>query len=151
MDRVFDDSERMILMKTWLTSRNGALILSFAALLTLLARSYYDTRFILTEEFSPLMPGMDTIWIFAFTAIVGINMAFLLAAAVNGDRGAWIGLLVFNLLTGLGAGAGSLLAYTSNTLEFVIFTASLAIGILAAVAVVPQLSKRKADFLGMAG
>ena len=134
-------------MKTWLTSRNGALVLSFIALLSLLARSYYDTRFILTNEYSPLMPGMDTIWIFGFTAFVGLNLAFLLAAAANSSRGAWVGLFAFNLLTGLGSGVGSLLVFTSNSLELVIFTASLITGILAAVSVGLQLRKRKADVL----
>jgi hypothetical protein len=138
-------------MKTWLTSRNGALVLSLIALLSLLARSYYDIRFILTEEYSPLMPGMDTIWIFGFTAFVGLNLAFLLAAAANGSRGAWMGLFAFNLLTGLGGGAGSLLAFTSNTLELVIFTASLVTGLLAAMSVGPQLMKGKAEVPETAG
>lgn len=125
-------------MKTWFTSRNGALILSLIALLTLLARSYYDTRFILVEEYSSLAPGMDTWWIIGFTAIVGSNMAILLAATSD-RRGAWIALMVYNLLTGLGWGAASLIAFTSNTLELVIFTTSLIAGILSAVAVGFQL------------
>jgi hypothetical protein len=127
-------------MNNWFTSRKGALTLSLIALLTLLARSYYDTRFILVEEFSPLAPGIDTWWIIAYTAIVGGNMAILLAASSNG-RGAWIALLVYNLVTGLGSGAGSLVAYTSNTLELVIFTASLITGVPAALSVGFQLRR----------
>jgi hypothetical protein len=121
-------------MNNWLTSRQGAITLSLLALLSLLARSYYDTRYILTEEFSPLAPWMDTSWIFFFTVIVGANMAVLLAA--TGDRrGAWIALFIFNLVTGLGLGAASLWAYTSNTLELVVFIASLITGLVAALAV----------------
>jgi hypothetical protein len=138
-------------MKSWLTSRNGALVMSLIALLSLLARSYYDVRFILTEEFSPLMPGMDTLWIFGFTAFVGLNIAFLLAATANGSRGAWIGLFAYNLLTGLGGGLGSLLVFTSNTLELVIFTASLVAGSLAVVSVGSRLLKRVAEVPGTAG
>jgi hypothetical protein len=122
-------------MNNWFTSRNGGITFSFLALLSLLARSYYDTRFILTEEYSPLAPGMDSIWIFVFTVFVGANIAVLLWAATTNRRGAWIALLAFNLLTGLGWGAASLLVFTSNTLELVIFTASLITGILAAIAV----------------
>jgi hypothetical protein len=138
-------------MKTWLTSRNRALVLSFIALLSLLARSYYDVRFILTEEYSPLMPGMDALWIFGFTVIIGLNIAFLLAAAANGSRGAWIGLFAYNLLTGLGGGLGSLLVFTSNTLELIIFTTSLLTGILAAVSVGSRLLKRMAEAPGATG
>jgi hypothetical protein len=128
-------------MNNWFTSRQGALTLSLIALLTLLARSYYDMRFILTEEFSPLAPGtkppalgMDTWWIIGFTIIVGSNMAVLLAAT-GGGRGSWIALMVYNLITGLGSGAASLVVYTSNTLELVIFTVCLIAGVLAALSV----------------
>ncbi|MEJ2265510.1 MAG: hypothetical protein P8X95_18875 [Anaerolineales bacterium] len=127
-------------MNTWFTSRKGALTLSLIALLTLLARSYYDTRFILTEEFSPLAPGMDTWGIIGYTAIVGGNIAILLAATGN-SRAAWIALLVYNLFTGLGMGAGSLVVYLSNTLELVIFTASLITGVPAALSVGFQLRR----------
>jgi hypothetical protein len=151
MGCVFDDTQRNKPMKTWLTSRNGALVLSFTALLSLLARSYYDVRFILTEEYSQLIPGMDTLWIFGFTAFVGLNIAFLLAAAANGSRGAWIGLFAYNLLTGLGGGLGSLLVFTSNTLELVIFTASLVTGILAAVSVGSRLPEKMAEVPWTAG
>jgi hypothetical protein len=44
-------------------------------------------------------------------------------------------LLVYNLVIGLGFGAASLVAYTNNTLELVIFTASLIAGVFAAIAV----------------
>lgn len=137
-------------MKIWLTSRNGALVLSFTALLSLLARSYYDVRFILTEEYSPLMPEMDTLWIIGLTVFIGLNVAFLLVATANGNRGAWIGLFAFNLLTGLGSGAGSLLVFTSNTLELVLFLTCLFTGSLAAVSVGTRLLKRKTEAPGTA-
>lgn len=121
-------------MKSWFASRNIALALSLLALLSLLARSYYDTRFILVEEFSPLMPGMDILWILGYTVIVGGYMTLLLASTSN-RQGVWIALFTFNLVIGLGFGAASLLAYTNNLLEFVIFTTSLITGLLAALAV----------------
>ncbi len=125
-------------MTTWFTSRNGALTLSFIAMLSLLARSYYDVRYILVEEYSQLMAGMDILWIVALTAIVGGNMAALMAA--TGDRrGGWVAVFVYNLITGLGWGAASLVAFLSNSLELVIFTASLVTGVLAAAAVGSRL------------
>lgn len=125
-------------MTTWFYSRKGALTLSMIALLSLLARSYYDTRYILVEEFSPLVPGMDTLWILAFTVIVGGNMVVLLAAAGN-LRGAWIALLIYNLIIGLGFGAGYLSAATINPLALIIITTNLIAGVLAAGAVVLRL------------
>ncbi|MDT8307817.1 MAG: hypothetical protein RRC07_17920 [Anaerolineae bacterium] len=127
-------------MMNWIRSSRGALALSFAALLSLLARSYYDIRYILTEEYSQLSPQMDVLWFLGFTAIVGANVAALLAAG-DDRRGGWIALLAFNLAIGLGCGIGSLLAFTSSVLELLIFTASLITGILAAVAVGLQLRK----------
>lgn len=137
-------------MKTWFTSQNGAITLSSFALFSLLARSYYDTRFILVEEYSPLAPGMDTLWIFGFTAILGANIALLLAATRAG-RGVWKALFAFNAAIGLGCGAASLLAFTSSTLELVLFTASLITGILAAVSVGFQLRMRNLDLRRSAG
>jgi hypothetical protein len=129
-------------MTTWFSSRKGAITLSLIALISLLARSYYDIRYILVEEFSSLAPGMDVLWIVSFTVIVGGNMAVLLAATGN-SRGAWIGLLVYNLVIGLGSGAASLVAFTSNNFELVIFTASLIAGVLAAIAVGLQLRRER--------
>lgn len=125
-------------MTTWFSSRKGAITLSVIALLSLLARSYYDTRYILVEEYSPLVPGMDTLWIIGFTVIVGSNVVVLLAAVGNSRR-AWIALLIYNLLIGLGFGAAYLSAAMNNPLAFVIITSNLIAGILAAVAVVFQL------------
>lgn len=127
-------------MTTRFSSRKGAISLSTMALLSLLARSYYDTRFILVEEYSPLVPRMDTLWILGFTFIVGGNMVVLLAAAGNSQR-AWIALLVYNLLIGLGFGAAYLSAATNDPLALFIITANLIVGVLAAVAVVFQLRK----------
>lgn len=121
-------------MTSWLTSGKGVLTLSLIALLTLLARSYYDTRYILVNEYSSMAPSMDSLWILGFTVIVGGNVAVLLAATGN-SRAALYGLLVYNLVIGLGFGAASLVAFTSNGLELVIFTASLIAGVLAAVLV----------------
>lgn len=128
-------------MTTWFSSRKGALTLSAIALLSLLARSYYDTRFILVEEYSPLIPGMDALWILGFTAIVGGNMLVLLAATGNKIRRAWIELLVYNLVIGLGFGAAYLLAVKDDALGLIIITTNLVVGVLAALAVVLRLRK----------
>jgi hypothetical protein len=131
-------------MTIWISSRKGAITLSLIALLSLLARSYYDTRFILVEEFSSFIPGMDTLWIIIFTVIVGGNMIVLLAAAGNSRR-AWIALLVYNLLIGLGFGAGYLSAAAKDPLTFIILTSNLIAGVLAALAVGLQLRVRSAE------
>lgn len=128
-------------MTTWFSSRKGALTLSAIALLSLLARSYYDTRFILVEEFSPLIPGMDALWILGFTAIVGGNIVVILAATGSNIRRAWIALLVYNLVIGLGFGAAYLLAVTDDALGLIIITTNLVVGVLAALAVVLRLRK----------
>lgn len=128
-------------MTIWFSSRKGALTLSAIALLSLLARSYYDTRFILVEEFSPLIPGMDALWILGFTAIVGGNIVVILAATGSNIRRAWIALLVYNLVIGLGFGAAYLLAVTDDALGLIIITTNLVVGVLAALAVVLRLRK----------
>lgn len=125
-------------MTIWFRSGKGAITLSLIALLSLLARSYYDTRYILVEEFSSLISGMDTLWIIIFTVIVGGNIVVLLAAAGNSRR-AWFALLFYNLLIGLGFGAAYLSAATNDPLLFVIITANLVAGVLAAVAVAFRL------------
>jgi hypothetical protein len=142
--RLFDGSERGVIVVTWLNSRRGALTLSFFACLSLLARSYYDIRYILVDEFSQLAPQMDVLWFLAFTAIIGGNIAALLVATEN-RRGGWIALMIFNLIIGLGSGAASLVAYTSNTLELVIFTANLITGTLATYAVGWRLRELRAE------
>ena len=124
-------------MKTWFTSPKGALTLSLIAMLSLLARSFFDTRFVLVGDYSRLAPGMDTLWIIVSTAIVGGNIVALLAAAGN-RQGAWIALLVYNLFTAA-IGAAYLHEAINNTFPLVIYSANLVTGALAAVAVGVQL------------
>lgn len=136
-------------MKAWYSSPNGAIRLSLVALLTLLVRSYLDTRYILVEDFASLGRGFVALWILAYTAMIGGWMWALLAA--TGDRrGAWITLLAFGLLTGLGFGAASLLVFANFTVEFVLFGASLVAGALASAAVGLQL-RRVSPRLGAKG
>jgi uncharacterized YccA/Bax inhibitor family protein len=105
-----------------------------------LGRSYFDTRYILVEDFGSLGTGFVALWILGYTAIIGGWMWALLAA--TSDRpGAWITLLGFALLTGLGFGAASLLAFANFAAEFVLFGASLVAGALASVAVGLQLQR----------
>lgn len=65
----------------------------------------------------------------------------LVRAAAGGGRGAWIALFVYVLLTGLGFGTASLLAFANFAAGFV-FWFSLVAGVLAAVAVGFQLKER---------
>jgi hypothetical protein len=110
----------------------------------MLFRAFYDIRYILVEEFTGLMPGMDMYWFIGFMLIVGGHMASLLAAASWDSRAGWVGTVIFGLLNGLVFGAASLVAYTSNTLEVISFTASLITGLLAAVASWPQIRAKEA-------
>ncbi len=128
-------------MNNWFTSRRGALALSLLSFLALLARGLYDARFILGEEFSPMMPGIDGWWILVSTLLVGGNVVALLAAAA-GRRGGWVATLVYNLFTGFLLGAASLLVFLSSTLEFVIFSFGMVAGLAAAWSVGLQLRRQ---------
>jgi uncharacterized YccA/Bax inhibitor family protein len=127
-------------MKTWYTSPSGAITLSLVALLTLLVRSYLDTRYILVEDFGSLGTGFVALWILVYAAIIGGWMWALLAATAD-RQGAWITLLGFALMTGLGFGAASLLAFANFAVEFVLFGASLVAGLFASAAVGLQLRR----------
>jgi len=107
------------------------------ALLSLLARALWDTRFVLVGDYSRLAPGMDTLWIIVSTAVVGGNMVALLAATGN-RRGAWIALLVYALITAA-IDAAYLHEAINNPFPLVIYSANLITGAVAAVAVGVQL------------
>jgi hypothetical protein len=80
-------------MATSMHTVRGSLVLSFLALLSVLVRSYYDTRSILVEDFGHLGRGFTLVWILGFTAIIG-GWIWALMSAARGSRAALIALLV---------------------------------------------------------
>lgn len=127
-------------MMTWFRSARGAVTLSFAALVSLLVRSYVDTGFILPEDFGHLGMGFAALWVLGWSAITGGWIWALVAAAAGGGRGAWIALLVYALVTALLFGAWSLIRFLAVPAELAVFSASLVTGVLASVSVGFQLS-----------
>lgn len=128
-------------MSTWLRSQAGCIALSFVALLTLLVRSYTDTRYILVEDFSALGPGFVALWSLGYAAIIGGWVWALLRAAARDTRAAWMVLLGLGLLTGLGFGAASLVAFANFGVELVVYGANLIAGIASSVAAAGQLRR----------
>lgn len=57
-------------MAKWLRSPEGLVTLSYVALISLLVRSYVDTRFILVEDFSDLGESFVAVWIAGFIVII---------------------------------------------------------------------------------
>jgi uncharacterized YccA/Bax inhibitor family protein len=135
-------------MMAWFTSLKGVVALSFVALLSLLVRSYADTRFILVEDYGHFGMGFVVLWILGYTAIVG-GWIWALVAAAGGSRRALIALLAYALVTGLGFGVASLVLFASVPAEVLIFSASLITGVLAATSVSFRL--REASQSGWAG
>jgi hypothetical protein len=129
-------------MKRWFNSPDGSIALSLLALLSLLARSYVDTRYILVEDYADQGMGFVIVWILAFTLIIG-GWIWALLAAARGSRRALIGMFVYALLTGVGAGAASILLFTSQLAEVFIFTASLVTGLAASISIAFQLRIRR--------
>ncbi len=127
-------------MKAWLTSFNDAITLSLVALFSLLVRSYFDTRYILVENFGFLGPGFTLGWIFGYSAIIG-GWMWALVAAARGSQRAWITLFAYALITGLGFGAASLLAFANFAVEFFLLGTNLVAGVFAAIAVALHLRK----------
>ena len=128
-------------MITRFRSPAGSIALCYVALLTLLVRSYTDTRYILVEDFSALGPGFVGIWIIGYAALIGGWVWALLRAATGDGRGAWAAMLGFGLLTGLGFGAASLLAYANFRVELLVYGANLIAGIAASAASGTQLRR----------
>lgn len=132
-------------MNTWFESRNGALALSVLALLSLLGRTLLDYRYIFAEEFPSYGPGSVGLATLIYVAIAG-GWIWALLAADGGRRGAWIALLVFALLTGLGLGAASILAFwppmqSATPLGEIALLSNLVFGLLAAIAAWLQLRR----------
>lgn len=129
-------------MITYLRSRAGGVALSFAALLTLLVRSYTDTRYILVEDFGSLGTGFVAVWIVGYVAIIGVWVWALLRAQAADSRGAWLTLLGLGLLTGLGLGAASLVAFANLRVELVVYGANLIVGIASSAVAAGHVRRR---------
>jgi hypothetical protein len=82
-------------MKSWITSRNGAVTLSVFALLTFLGRGFMDWRY----EYPQQDPSgtFDIPGALVYMALTGIWVWAILAATQGSRRGV-IGLLLFALL-----------------------------------------------------
>ena len=135
-------------MNTWLKSRNGAITLSVMALLTLLGRISLDARYVLAEEYAFWGPGPVGLATLLYVAFAG-GWTWALLAAAGGSRGAWIALLGFALLTGLGLGAASILAFwppmqSATPLGEIALLSNLVFGLLAALAAWLQLRQSAA-------
>lgn len=118
-------------------------MLSLLALLSLLGRTLLDYRYIFAEEFPSYGPGSVGLATLLYVAIAGAWIWVLLAAA-GGRRGAWIAPLGFSLLTGLGLGAASILAFwppmqSATPLGEIALLSNLVFGLLAALAAWLQL------------
>ena len=129
-------------MKTWFTSRNGAIVLLLIALIVFLGRTFIDFQFVYADFASDL--GMAALMTLINMALFGGWMWALLAAA-RGSRRGLIAALVLDLLLVFGLSVGTALLYcpspcdTAWPLAEIFNWASLIFGLLAAVAVGFQL------------
>ena len=136
-------------MKNWLLSRNGAITLSVMALLTFLGRIFLDWRY---ESHLLGAPGsvQETMYVLLFLAFVG-GWVWAMLAATSGSRLGLAARLVLVLLLDIGF---ALLTYLSlcppascNGLPnlWLWNWAQFILGLLAAVALVFQLTRKKVE------
>lgn len=130
-------------MNTWLKSLNGTITTSVVALLSFLGRTFLDYRYIFAEEYPSWGPGVIGLATLSYLAIAG-GWIWALLAAAGGSRGASTALLGFALLTGLGLGAASILAFwppmqSATPVGEIALLSNLVFGLLAALAVWLQL------------
>jgi len=124
----------------WFRSLSGVLFLSYLALLSLLIRSFTDTRYILVEDFSELGEGFVILWIIVFTLIIGGWIWSLVAAAMQSTRALNV-LVVYAGVCALWFGLGSLIQYADHVVEFFIFGGSLVTGSLATASISLHLKR----------
>ena len=125
-------------MKPWFRSSSGVVLLSFLAVLSLLFRSYFDTAYILPEDYSEFGSNFPILWFFGYTAIIG-GWIWALVAAGKDSRGGLITLLVYSTVVALGFGAASLITLVSYPVEILIFGSNFLFGSIAFVSVVFRL------------
>ena len=127
-------------MKGWFTSLNGALMLSFVALLIELWRGFLDFAFIYPNE----MKGMEVIASIVYVVLFGI-WAFGLNQGQQSKRAGMIAALVIGLLFLLGIDLGTILFYCPGGCVRAEFNylawAGLVVGTLAIVALALQIRK----------
>jgi hypothetical protein len=129
-------------MGAWFRSQTGALELSFIALLSLLFRALFDTRYILPQDFQYLGERFDVVWLAGYTAVVG-GWIWALTAAALGSRRALYGLLIYASLGGLLFGFASLILFADHLAEIILFSVSTLAGTLAALSCAALLRRRR--------
>ena len=122
----------------WFRSSNGAVLLSFFAMLSLLFRSYTDTAYILPGDYSGFGTNFSILWFFGYTAILG-GWIWALVLTGKGNRGGLMTLLVYSIIVALVFGAISLLVFISYPVEILIYGSNLLFGSIAFVSVVFRL------------
>jgi hypothetical protein len=125
-------------MKTWFRSSDGVVLFSFLAVLSLLFRSYFDTAYILPEDYSGFGSNFSILWFLGYTAIIG-GWIWGLVAAGKDSRGGLITLLIYSTVVALSFGAVSLLAFVSYPVEILIFGSNFLFGSIAFASVVFRL------------
>jgi len=93
-------------MFDWLISLDGILTLSTIALLSLMARTFMDFRYVFPEDMANLNVRA-TGWVIFFYSLIFGGWIWALLAAQGGSSIAMLINLAFDLLTGLGAGLAS--------------------------------------------
>jgi hypothetical protein len=130
-------------MLDWLTSLNVAVAISTLALLSMIGRLLVEYTYIFVDRTSQTMVGISTL---LYLTIFGIWIWSLLLAA----EGSTVGLIALLILNGLGFLAGGVYSLLSNpnppppsqvaSLYTIAAWANLALGLLAAVVVLLQLT-----------
>lgn len=127
----------------WLRSTRGVLFLSYLGILSVLVRSYMDTRYILVEDFSKFGEGFVILWIIAYSLFVGVWIWSLVSAGRESKRAVYV-LLAYALICFLVLGLASLFLYADHVEEFLIFGANLITGGLATGSIILHLRSRGA-------
>ena len=122
----------------WFRSSNGAVLLSFLAMLSLLFRSYIDTAYILPGDYSGFGTNFSILWFFGYTAILG-GWIWALIAAGKDSRGGLITSLVYSIIVALIFGAISLLVFVSYPVEILVYGANFLFGSIAFVSILFRL------------
>ena len=122
----------------WFRSSNGAVLLSFFAMLSLLFRSYIDTAYILPGDYSGFGTNFSILWFFGYTAILG-GWIWALIAAGKDSRGGLITSLVYSIIVALVFGAISLLVFVSYPVEILVYGANFLFGSIAFVSILFRL------------
>ena len=122
----------------WFRSSNGAVLLSFFAMLSLLFRSYIDTAYILPGDYSGFGTNFSILWFFGYTAILG-GWIWALIAAGKDSRGGLITSLVYSIIVALIFGAISLLVFVSYPVEILVYGANFLFGSIAFVSILFRL------------